>query len=144
MSPKEMARMLRRNQTKEEKQLWKSLRAGRFAGFTFRRQHPVGDYYLDFYCAQARLCVELDGFQHGHPLKQAHDRVRQTYLDSQGIKVLRFWNHQWRRNRDGVLLAIWQALHAATDCVALERKKPNHRFIPPCPKDIKSPDPSEG
>ena len=53
------ARRLRREQTKEEKQLWGALRAGRFAGFKFRRQHPLGRYYLDFYCPQAKLSVEL-------------------------------------------------------------------------------------
>ena|SRR5579883_1037958 len=53
-------RRLRQEQTREEKQLWSALRAGRFAGFRFRRQHPVGRYALDFYCRLARLSVELE------------------------------------------------------------------------------------
>ena len=51
------ARRLRREQTDEEKQLWRALRAGRFAGFKFRRQHPLGKYYLDVFCPLARLSV---------------------------------------------------------------------------------------
>ena len=66
MSLKDIARELRRNQTDDEKALWRALRGRRFAGFKFRRQHTIGDYILDFYCADAKLAVELDGSQHGH------------------------------------------------------------------------------
>src|SRR5437667_10114284 len=67
------ARRLRREQTREEKELWRALRAGRFAGFKFRRQHPSGKYSLDFYCPTARLSIELDGFQHGMPGQRQRD-----------------------------------------------------------------------
>jgi very-short-patch-repair endonuclease len=67
MSATATARRLRRDQTDEEKELWRALRAGRFAGFKFRRQHPNGNFFLDFYCPAARLSVELDGSQHGLP-----------------------------------------------------------------------------
>ena len=67
MNSIQTARQLRRDQTDEEKELWRALRSHRFAGFKFRRQHPAGIYILDFYCAAARLDVELDGFQHGLP-----------------------------------------------------------------------------
>jgi len=73
MNPTANARRLRREQTKEEKHLWHALRAGRFAGFKFRRQHPIGQYTLDFYCPLARLSVELDGFGHGLPKQIARD-----------------------------------------------------------------------
>ena len=88
------ARRLRREQTKEEKELWRALRAGRFAGFKFRRQHHAGLYYLDFFCPIAKLSVELDGFQHGLPEQYRRDEERQKFLASQGIEELRFWNHQ--------------------------------------------------
>src|SRR5436190_19652126 len=74
------ARRLRREQTKEEKQLWQALRAGRFAGFKFRRQHPIGEYTLDFYCPLARLSVELDGFGHGLPNQMAHDICEKSFF----------------------------------------------------------------
>jgi very-short-patch-repair endonuclease len=75
-----MARQLRCNQTEEEKKLWRALRGHRFAGFKFRRQHPSGIYILDFYCAAARLDVELDGFQHGLSEQMQHDEKRSAYL----------------------------------------------------------------
>ena len=129
-------RRLRQEQTKEEKQLWQSLRAGRFAGFKFRRQHPLGRYALDFYCPAARLRVELDGFSHGTIEKVSHDEEQTVFLKEQGIEVLRFWNHQWRKNRDGVLLEIWNVLHARTGCADIARKIENHRFVPPRPEDL--------
>ena len=125
------ARRLRRNQTREEKELWYTLRAGRFAGFKFRRQHPLAGYWLDFYCPAARLAVELDGFEHGLPNQREHDKTRELFLQSQGIEELRFWNHQWRHNRDGVLWEIWHALQRRTGCLLVMRKVENNRFVPP-------------
>jgi very-short-patch-repair endonuclease len=126
-----VARRLRRNQTGEEKELWRALRAGRFAGFKFRRQHPAGEHYLDFYCPAAKLSVELDGFQHGSPEQRRRDQARECLLAAEGIKELRFWNHQWRQNRAGVLLEIWNALHRRTGCVAVMRKVESCRYEPP-------------
>jgi hypothetical protein len=136
VAQKTLARLLRRNQTDEEKQLWQSLKAGRFAGFKFRRQHEMGDYFLDFYCPIAKLSIELDGFQHGFPEQMQHDAERTKFLNTYGIEELRFWNHQWNKNREGVLLEIWEALHRCTGCVAVIRKVQNHRFVPPNPDQI--------
>ena len=77
MSLKHLARQLRRNQTDDEKQLWRELRGRSFAGFKFRRQHTVGGYILDFYCADAKLAVELDGSQHGFPEGKQRDETRE-------------------------------------------------------------------
>ncbi len=138
MNPTANARRLRRKQTEEEKQLWWALRAGRFAGFKFRRQHPAGIYYLDFFCPTARLAVELDGCQHGLPEQLQHDAARAQFLAAEDIEVLRFWNQQWKKNRAGVLLEIWNALHRRTGCVAVMRKVENHRFIPPKPEQLRA------
>jgi very-short-patch-repair endonuclease len=107
------------------------LRAGRFAGFKFRRQHPLGGYFLDFYCPLARLSIELDGFAHGTPRLLNEDRRRDEFLASHDIEVMRFWNHQWRKNREGTLLEIWSALSRRTGCVQVMRKESNNRYIPP-------------
>jgi very-short-patch-repair endonuclease len=136
MNPIPNARRLRREQTKEEKELWRALRAGRFAGFKFRRQHPFELYYLDFYCPLARLAVELDGFQHGTPGQFKRDEARERILAAQDIEVLRFWNRQWRGNREGVLLDIWHALHRRTGCVEIMRKVENRRYLPPKPEQL--------
>ncbi|HYV31765.1 MAG TPA: DUF559 domain-containing protein [Candidatus Binatia bacterium] len=130
------ARRLRREQTDEERRLWRALRAGRFAGFKFRRQHPAGKYVLDFYCPAARLAVELDGFQHGVPGQMQRDEQREKFLAGHDIEVLRFWNRQWRENRDGVLLEIWHALHRRTGCVKVLRKVQNNRFVAPEPEQL--------
>lgn len=136
MNPTARARQLRRDQTDEEKELWRAVKAGRFAGFKFRRQHPVGIYFLDCYCPLARLAVELDGFQHGLPEGIHRDAEREKFLAEQDIEVLRFWNHQWKENREGVLLEIWHALHRRTGCVNVLRKEENHRFVPPKPEQL--------
>ena len=136
MSSTALARRLRHDQTDEEKELWRALKAGRFAGFKFRRQHPKGKCFLDFYCPAARLSVELDGFQHGLPEQLQRDETRAKFLAAEGIEELRFWNHQWRKNREGVLLEIWEALHRRTGCAQVKRKESNHRFVPPKPEQL--------
>jgi hypothetical protein len=60
-------------------------------------------------------------------------QARRLFLDSHGIEELRFWNHQWRKNPDGVLLEIWQAVYRRTGCVQVKRKTENQRFVPPQP-----------
>jgi ATP-dependent helicase HrpA/adenine-specific DNA-methyltransferase len=137
VNPTPNARRLRREQTKEEKELWRALKAGRFAGFKFRRQHPLAVYTLDFYCPIAKLSVELDGFQHGLPEHCLQDEGRAKVLNSEGIEELRFWNHQWRKNREGVLLEIWNTVQSRTGCTAVMRKVQNHGFVPPKIQAIK-------
>ena len=63
-NPRDRGRRLRAHSTKEETELWKRLRAKRFAGFKFRRQHRVGPYFTDLCCVKRQLIVELDGGQH--------------------------------------------------------------------------------
>ncbi|HWC61019.1 MAG TPA: endonuclease domain-containing protein [Verrucomicrobiae bacterium] len=130
MSSKEIARRLRHEQTEEEKQLWRALRDRQFAGFKFRRQHTSGDYILDFYCVEAKLAVELDGFHHGLPDEVQKDEARTKKLAEENIEVLRFWNHQWRENRDGCLIEIWNALRRRTGIVQIRNKVEKQRFIP--------------
>jgi type I restriction enzyme M protein len=136
MNPTGNARRLRRHQTEEEKELWRALRAGRFAGFKFRRQHPVAGQFLDFYCPSGKLAVELDGFVHGTPGQWQKDLAREEFVATEGIEVLRFWNRQWRENREGILLNIWHALHRRTGCTAVIRKTQNHRYRPPDPNRL--------
>src|SRR6266511_731801 len=78
------ARTLRKKATWAEKLLWSRLRNRQFAGYKFRRQHPVGPYNLDFYCAEARLAVELDGREHGHPDHRTTDKERDAFLAQLG------------------------------------------------------------
>ena len=137
MNPIQTARQLRREQTEEERSLWRALRGQRFAGFKFRRQHPVGDYILDFYCAAARLAVELDGSQHGQPEGLQHDADREKFLANQDIETLRFWNRQWRENREGCLLTIWDAVQRRSGWVQVMKDVETQWFLPPDEKAMK-------
>ena len=104
------AQLLRKKATEPERILWRQLRNRNFAGYKFRRQHPFDDYVLDFYCPSAKLAVELDGGGHNYQAGQIRDRTRSEFLARRGVVVLRFWNHQVRRELDSGLQAIWFAL----------------------------------
>jgi very-short-patch-repair endonuclease len=106
---RDLARDLRKNMTDAERLLWYHLRHRQFAGCRFRRQAPIGPYIVDFVCFEHRLIVELDGSQHA---VQVEEDVRRTeWLNSQGFRVLRFWNNQMFEEREEVLETIWIALH---------------------------------
>ncbi len=100
------ARRLRREMTPAEVILWELLRNRRLTGFKFRRQQPVGPYVADFFCPAAKLIVELDG--DSHVGKDLHDAERQAYLESQGLRVVRFWNTLVYDDLDTVLEVIWE------------------------------------
>lgn len=104
-----LQRRLRNAPTNAERALWQRLRLRQLDGCKFRRQHPFGDYILDFACLERMLVVELDGSQH---LESAADATRTAFLERAGFRVLRFWNHQVFENMDAVLETIWQALKA--------------------------------
>ncbi|WP_283194035.1 endonuclease domain-containing protein [Rhizobium sp. AN80A] len=101
------ARQLRQNETEEEYHLWSDLRARRLDGYKFARQVPLGPFIVDFLCREARLVVEIDGFQHA---ESAADQSRTVWLNNNGYSVLRFWNHEISRERRSVLETILAAL----------------------------------
>jgi very-short-patch-repair endonuclease len=103
-------RKLRRGPTWAEKSFWTALRA-RQLGVKWRRQHSVGPYVLDFYCASKRVAVEFDGDPHFTEERQLRDAERDRYLTGRGIRVLRFTNEQAFRERDAVLERIWAVVH---------------------------------
>ena len=104
-----LARRLRKVPTDAEIRLWYYLRRKQLEGFRFRRQHPMGRYVVDFFCAEANLIVEVDGGQHA---ESEHDAVRTEWLQECGCRVIRFWNNDVLTNTEGVLLAILEALRA--------------------------------
>ena len=109
MDQRQFTKNLRQNMTDAEQLLWKHLRAHRMDGQKFRRQQPLGPYIVDFVHFAQRLIVEADGGQHAGA---AHDATRDAWLQSQGFRVLRFWNNDILLRTDAVLEAIWAALHA--------------------------------
>ncbi len=90
--------------------MWKWLRDRRFSDFKFRRQHPFGPYILDFFCLEARLNIELDGFQHGSPEHRSKDARRDAWLEQRGIKVLRYWSSHLRGDKEAIRNTIWRTL----------------------------------
>jgi len=88
--------------------MWSRLRDRRLCGARFRRQHPIGPYIADFCCTEAKLVVELDGGQHA--VQRHEDQKRTEYIESQGYRVLRFWDNEALTNTEGVLQRIVEAL----------------------------------
>ena len=98
------AQELRKNMTKEERRLWYEYLCS--YPYRFRRQVTCGRFILDFYCAAARLAVELDGSQHYTQQGQIYDLERTAFLEEQGILVLRFSNTDVLQNLQGVCQTI--------------------------------------
>ncbi len=102
----ERARELRRQQTPAEAMLWELIRNRQLQGAKFRRQHQLGDYICDFFCAEAKLVLECDGEVHHNIDNQKHDAKRDAYLRSQGMTVLRFPNAEVQHEPEKVLHSI--------------------------------------
>ena len=100
------ARRLRTELPDAEAILWRAVRRDQLEGLSFRRQHPIGPYVLDFYCPEIRLGIEIDGGQHSLPKEVAKDSVRTEWLASKKIRMLRFWNNDALENIHGVLSEI--------------------------------------
>ena len=107
---KQRRQELRRNQTDAEKAFWSKVRNRQFYGLKFFRQYSIGPYILDFYCPAVKIAVELDGGQHNECEKREYDAVRSEYLRSQGIIVLRFWNHEVLCDMQSVLSKLKQKI----------------------------------
>jgi very-short-patch-repair endonuclease len=100
------ARSLRGDQSKPESVLWAVLRDRRLRGLKFRRQHPIGPYVADFYCAELQWVIEVDGGQHNTELARAYDARRSAYLATRGATVTRFWSDEVMSQIDGVVLRM--------------------------------------
>ena len=94
------AKVLRKNMTKEEKKLWYDFL--RMHPLRFQRQKVLGKYIVDFYCAEAKIVIELDGSQHYEDVGLQKDEERTAYLSKYGLQVLRFSNLEIQQNFYGV------------------------------------------
>jgi very-short-patch-repair endonuclease len=102
------AKQLRKNLTPAEQQLWQALRGGELAGLKFRRQHPVGNFILDFYCAAHKLVIEVDGGIHETQIE--YDAARTTEIESYGYTIVRFTNEVVLHQLETVLAEILQVI----------------------------------
>ncbi len=102
------AKLLRNNMTDTERLLWAKIRNRQIHGYKFRRQCPLGKYIVDFVCHGKKVIIELDGSQHA--VQEEYDQQRTAWLESEGYKVIRFWNNDVWQNIEGVLEVICSAL----------------------------------
>jgi adenine-specific DNA-methyltransferase len=100
------SRALRKNATDAERKLWSVLRGRQLNGLKFRKQVEIDGYVVDFLCAERRLIIEVDGGRH----TPERDARRTAHLESQGFRLIRFWNHDVLQNIDGVWTMIEKAL----------------------------------
>jgi very-short-patch-repair endonuclease len=103
------ARSLRKEMSPPEVLLWLQLRQQRPEGLAFRRQHPIGPYVADFYCAVAKLVIEVDGAGHTEDAQIAHDRRRDAYMRELGYRILRIPGGDVMRNADDVAQGVIEA-----------------------------------
>lgn len=96
--------------TDAERVLWRELRSRQISGYKFRRQQPLGRFITDFVCFEKRLVIELDGGQHAEAEQLSYDAERSVWLEQNGYRVLRFWNHDVLQRLETVKQAIYLAL----------------------------------
>ena len=104
---RQFARELRQPQTTAESTLWNLLRNSNLK-YKFRRQHPIDFFIIDFYCAEAKLLIEIDGPSHFEKEQQDYDQARTEYLEASGYKVIRFTNDDVRYNIHAVVTEIME------------------------------------
>ena len=104
---------LRINSTEAENLLWEHLKNKKFHGRKFRRQYSLGCFILDFYCPTEKLCIELDGQHHFTTNGRFRDLEKTGFLESFGIRVIRFENRLVFENLDFVLQSIQEIFKKA-------------------------------
>lgn len=130
------AKRLRKELTSPEIGLWLALRRNE-VGLRFRRQHAAGVYVLDFYCAPAKLAVEVDGEAHGRGDRPERDARRDEWLGKQGVRVLRYTALDVLTNLEGVMRQIMVIAVRRRDQLAADRS-------PPPPSPVATPPPCGG
>jgi very-short-patch-repair endonuclease len=101
-----IARDHRHPLTPAEAKIWARVR-NRGLGFKIRRQHPIWRFIADFYCAEARLVIEIDGDSHAEPYQAAYDQARTEWLEARGYKVIRIMNEDVHRRLENALNEIF-------------------------------------
>ena len=109
------AKKLRANTTPHERTLWRALKELPIEGSHFRRQAPIGPYIVDFFCPAKRLIIELDGGHHNEDDTAERDRARQSWLENEGYRVIRFWNSEITSDLTAVLERIYVELYGSRE-----------------------------
>jgi very-short-patch-repair endonuclease len=123
------AREMRQPQTAAEATLWQHLR-NRNLEYKFRRQHPIERFIIDFYCAELKLCIEIDGDSHMEKEQQEYDAARTEYLESLRCRVIRFTNEDIRFNIHAVAQEIMNICNAVKARKILDQDHPSPNLSP--------------
>ncbi|MDG5488202.1 endonuclease domain-containing protein [Sphingomonas sp. BGYR3] len=115
--------------TPPELALWSALRGNR-TGVRFRRQHPAGSYILDFYCAPAKLAVEVDGEAHERGNRPGRDAARDAWLSAHGVVTLRFSARDVASDLDAVVRQIMSVTHERIDAGTAPSASAAHCHLP--------------
>jgi very-short-patch-repair endonuclease len=118
----ERARELRKQPTVAEKTLWQAIRKKQLGGFSYRRQHVIHYFIVDFYCPQAKLAIEIDGDI--HRFQAEYDKARQEYLTDHSYRMIRFDNHEVLNDLESVLSRLLDS------CIEFSVKKSPPRPSP--------------
>ncbi|MET2946686.1 endonuclease domain-containing protein [Vibrio owensii] len=109
---KQIRSQLRANMPKPEEVLWQRIRRKQL-GVKFRRQHGIGRYIVDFYCAELNLVIEIDGDSHFSDEGKEKDTIRDAFLEALGIKVLRFTNEEVMKQTESVLERLFNLVRSS-------------------------------
>jgi len=118
---KQYSRQLRENMTDAERNLWAKIRMKQLKGYQFYRQKPIGDYIVDFFCPRAKLVIEVDGSQHFAGEMTEDDRIRDEYLSSLGLRVLRFTNIDVLTHIEEVVESIIENIMVSEEEIPIEK-----------------------
>ena len=130
-STEQFAKTLRKTTTTTESLLWRHLRSRQINELKFRRQHAIGPYIADFYCAELQLIIEIDGDVHDVESVRLKDQIRNEYLREHGFEFIRVTNDDVLRNIEGVLE------HIKTLTLALSLKGRGNKILFSEEKEIK-------
>jgi very-short-patch-repair endonuclease len=133
------AKKLRANTTPHERILWRALKELPVDGTHFRRQASIGRYVVDFFCPAKHLIIELDGGHHNDDENAKRDRERQTWLEHEGYRVIRFWNSELASDLNAVLERIYVELYGSREAevAPLKHQRQPRKLhpTPPAPDD---------
>ena len=102
---------LRKNPTFAEKALWAALKGKQLHGYDFHRQKPIGEYIYDFFCYRLRLAIEVDGISHNDKETQENDKLKEEFIKSIGLNILRFTDEEVLGNPNMVIRRIERYIH---------------------------------
>lgn len=112
---KKLRQYLRNNMPQAEVILWSKLKGKQLLEYKIRRQYGVGKYVIDFYCPKLKLGIEVDGPSHYTVEGKEHDRNREDFIESEGIKLIRIVNIEIYENLDGVIDFLSQEFQKRKD-----------------------------